>query len=50
MEDVRGGRVGCEEVACCTGVKDGPMFDGVGIGVDCLQQDGGCKCIVVGGV
>jgi hypothetical protein len=25
------------------------MFDGVGVGVDCLQQDGGCKCIVVGG-
>jgi hypothetical protein len=31
--------IGCEEVACGTGVKDGPSFDGCGISIDHLEKD-----------
>jgi hypothetical protein len=33
----------------CSIVKDGPLFDGGGIGIDCFEEDGGYKGIVVGG-
>jgi hypothetical protein len=48
-EDVCCGCIGCEEVARGTGVKDCPLFDGVGVGVDCSQQNRGCEGIVLGG-
>ncbi len=36
-------------MARCSGVKDGPSFDGGGININCFEEDGGCKGIVVGG-
>ncbi len=45
-----GGRCICgQEVAGGSGVEDGPISDGSGICQDCFEEDGGCKCIVLGG-
>ncbi len=38
-----------KEVAHRSRVKDGPLFDGGSINIDFFEEDGGCKCIVVGG-
>ncbi len=46
---VCGLRVGCEEVAGGTKVMDGLLFDGFGIGINCLEKDRSCEGIVVGG-
>ncbi len=41
---------GCQEVACCSRVKDCPLFYGGGIDINwCFEEDGGCKGVVVGG-
>ena len=38
-----------EKMACCSWVEDGPSLDGSGIGCYCSEEDGGCKCIIMGG-
>jgi hypothetical protein len=38
-----------KNVACCSGVKDGPLFYGGSINIYCVEEDGGCKSVVVGG-
>ncbi len=48
-DDVGSGCICGQEVAGGPGVKDGPIFDGNGICQDCFEEDGGCKCIVLGG-
>ncbi len=47
--DVVGGSFGCEKVTHCTRIKDGPVADGVDVHIDCFEEDGRGKCIVVGG-
>jgi hypothetical protein len=39
----------CQGVANCSGVKDGPSFYGGGIYINCLEDNGGRKGVVVGG-
>jgi hypothetical protein len=47
--DVGGRCISGEEMACCSRVKDGPSFDGGGIGCYCSEEDGGSECIIIGG-
>jgi hypothetical protein len=35
-------------VAHRSGVKDGPSFYGGSIDINCFEEDGGCKGVVVG--
>ncbi len=37
--DVDGGRICSEEMACCSCVEDGPSLDGGGIGSYCSEED-----------
>ncbi len=37
-------------MTCGAGVEDGPMFDGLGVSIDGLEEGCGCKSIVVDGV
>jgi hypothetical protein len=39
MQYVPGWRVGCEKVACGTGVEDGPSFDGFGVDINHFEKD-----------
>ncbi len=41
--------ISCQKVAHRSRVKDGPSFYGGGININCFEEDGGCKGIVVGG-
>jgi hypothetical protein len=47
--DVADGSFGCEKVTRCSGIKDGPVADGVDTRIDCFEEDSRRKCIVVGG-
>jgi hypothetical protein len=42
-DNVCGWCIGCQEVASSSGVKDGPLFYGGGIDINCFEEDGGCK-------
>ena len=48
-KNIGGRRVSSQKMASGAGVKDGPAFDGGGIGVDRFQKDSSCKGVVVGG-
>jgi hypothetical protein len=40
--------IGCQKVVFGSGIKDGPLFDGVGISADCLKKNQGGQGIILG--